>query len=170
MKQMVKLMVMSSAYRQSSDMHEELLERDPDNILVARQARLRLPAELVRDVTLAASGLLNSAVGGRSISPPQPEGLAELGHTAQFRESSGKDGYHRGVYVHFQRMVPNPFLMNFDAPNTLQSVCRRERSTTPLQALNLFNDPVFFEAAQGLAARVLLDGAKTFEERLDEAQ
>ena len=167
MKQMAKLMVMSATYRQSSDVGEKLLERDPDNILLARQVRLRLPAELVRDVTLSASGILNSAVGGRSISPPQPKGLAELGHTAQFRESTGQDRYRRGVYVHFQRMVPYPFLMNFDAPNTLQSVCRRERSTTPLQALNLLNDPVFFEAAQGLAARVLLDGVKAFEERLD---
>ena len=169
MKQMVRLMVLSATYRQSSDVGEELLDRDPDNILLARQVRLRLPAELVRDVTLAASGLLNSAIGGASISPPQPEGLAELGHTAQFHQSSGKDLYRRGLYVHFQRTVPNPFLMNFDAPNTLQSVCRRERSNTPLQALNLLNDPVFFGAAQGLAARVLLDGVKAFEERLDYA-
>ncbi len=169
MKQMVKLMVMSATYRQSSDVGEELLKRDPDNILLGRQARLRLPAELVRDVTLAASGLLNPAVGGRSISPPQPKGVAELGHTAQFRESTGTDRYRRGVYVHFQRTVPYPFLMNFDAPNTLQSLCRRERSITPLQALNLLNDPVFIEAAHGLAARVLLAGVKAFEERLDYA-
>jgi hypothetical protein len=157
MKRMHKLIVMSAAYRQSSNVRKELLSRDPENALVARQARVRLPAELVRDSALAAGGLLNTAIGGRSVRPPQPAGVAELGYanSVKWVESRGTEKYRRGLYVHFQRTTPYPMLANFDAPGATVSCTRRTRSNTPLQALNLLNDPVFLEAAQGFALRVL---------------
>ena len=134
----------------------DLQKRDPENEFIARQSRLRLPGELVRDEALAASGLLNPVIGGRSIRPPQPAGVAELGYGTgvKWKESTGMDRYRRGLYIHFQRTTPYPMLMNFDAPDSNTSCTRRRRSNTPLQALNLLNDPVFFEAAQALAYRV----------------
>jgi hypothetical protein len=156
MKQMHKLIVMSAAYRQSSKVRKDLDARDPDNALVARQSRLRLPAELVRDEALSVSGLLNPAIGGKSVRPPQPAGIAELGYSNNVKwfESTGPDRYRRGMYIHFQRTTPYPMLMNFDEPDSNTSCTRRRRSNTPLQSLNLLNDPVFFEAAKALAARV----------------
>jgi hypothetical protein len=160
MKRMVREMATSAAYRQSSKARPELEQRDPDNILVARQPRLRLPAELVRDEALYAADLLDLRIGGRSVKPPQPKGVAELSYagSVKWEDSTGADRYRRGLYIHFQRTTPYPQLMNFDAPNSNLSCTRRERTNTPLQALNLLNDPVFFEAAQGLALRVLRDG------------
>jgi len=171
MKQMVRLIVTSSAYRQSSQVRPDLADRDPENALVARQSRLRLPAELVRDEALFAGGLLNLSVGGKSVKPPQPKGVAELSYanSVKWEESGGQDRYRRGLYVHFQRTTPYPQLVNFDAPNSTLSCTRRERSNTPLQALNLLNDPVFFEAAQGLAYRVMRAGREGFRDRLDYA-
>jgi len=168
MKQMVRLMVTSAAYRQSSNARLELEARDPDNALLARQARLRLPAELIRDEALAAAGLLDLRIGGRSVKPPQPKGVAELsyGDSVKWVESTGADRYRRGMYIHFQRTSPYPQLMNFDAPGADLSCTRRERTDTPLQALNLMNDAVFFEAAQGLALRVMREGGETFGDRL----
>ena len=170
-KQTIKLMVMSSTYRQSSRSRPELEARDPDNSLLARQSRLRLPAELIRDSALAVGGLLYPAIGGRSVHPPQPSGVTELAYAdaVQWQESQGKDRYGRGLYIHFQRTVPYPFLMNFDAPNTNVTSCRRDRSNTPLQALNLLNDPVFLESAQGLAERTLREAKESFEDRLHHA-
>jgi len=170
-KQMVRLIVTSSTYRQSSKARPELAERDPENALLARQSRLRLPAELVRDEALFAGGLLNLAIGGKSVKPPQPKGVAELSYanSVKWEESAGQDRYRRGLYVHFQRTTPYPQLMNFDAPNSTLSCTRRQRSDTPLQALNLLNDPVFFEAAQGLAYRVMRVERSGFRERLDYA-
>jgi hypothetical protein len=170
-KQMVRLIVTSSTYRQSSKARPELAERDPENALLARQSRLRLPAELVRDEALFAGGLLSLAIGGKSVKPPQPKGVAELSYanSVKWEESAGQDRYRRGLYVHFQRTTPYPQLMNFDAPNSTLSCTRRQRSDTPLQALNLLNDPVFFEAAQGLAYRVMRVERSGFRERLDYA-
>jgi len=171
LKRTIKQVVMSPTYRQSSKARPELQERDPDNRLLARQNRLRLPGELIRDVTLAASGLLDTRVGGRSVKPPQPPGVAELGYSNSVKwiESKGADVYRRGLYVHFQRTAPYPFLMNFDAPSSNVTACRRERSDTPLQALNLLNDPVFSEAAQALAARLLTEVSGEFDRRREYA-
>ncbi|HTM50877.1 MAG TPA: PSD1 and planctomycete cytochrome C domain-containing protein [Bryobacteraceae bacterium] len=156
-KSLHKLMVMSATYRQSSRARPATDTRDPDNTLLARQIRLRLPAESVRDAALKVSDLLFPAVGGKSVRPPIPQGVVDLsyGGSVKWPESSGRDRYRRGLYILFQRTVPYPMLMNFDQPDANAAACRRERSNTPLQALNLLNDPVFVEAAQALAARVL---------------
>ena len=170
-KQMVRLIATSSVYRQSSAARPELAAKDPANALLARQSRVRLPAELVRDEALEAAGLLDLRIGGPSVKPPQPKGVAELSYanSVKWVESSGADRYRRGLYVHFQRTTPYPQLMNFDAPNANLSCTRRERTDTPLQALNLMNDPVFFEAAQGLAFRVMHESSGGFRERLNHA-
>jgi hypothetical protein len=166
-----KLIVTSATYRQSSQTRKVLESRDPYNKLLARQSRLRLPAELVRDAALATSGLLNPEIGGKSVRPPLPAGVAELGYagSVKWKASVGPDRYRRGLYTFFQRTTPYPELMTFDAPNSLLSCSRRERSTTPLQALNLMNDPVFFEAAQVLAARIMREMPGSVNDRLDYA-
>jgi hypothetical protein len=159
LKKIHKKIVMSATYRQASGHRTDLEEVDPGNILLARQSRLRLPAELIRDGALAASGLLDLTLGGPSVRPPQPKGVADLAYSGQvkWKTSEGGDAYRRGLYIHFQRAVPYPFLMTFDSPDMQTTHCRRERSNTPLQALNLLNDSVFFESARALAARVLTE-------------
>ena len=167
-----RLIVTSAVYRQSSNARPELGERDPNNILLARQVRLRLPAELVRDNALAVGGLLYTRIGGPSVRPPMPKGVAELGYanSVKWKESPGRDAYRRGIYVHLQRTVPYPFLMNFDSTDHTVTKCRRGRSNTPLQALNLLNDPVFFEASLALATRIVTEVPnKDFQSRLDYA-
>ena len=168
MKALHRLIVTSATYRQSSKSRPELAERDPDNTLLARQARLRLSAESIRDSVLAASGLLNPAIGGRGIRPPQPKGVAELAYAGnvKWNESQGPDRYRRGLYIHFQRTTPYPQLMNFDAPDAVAACSRRQRSYTPLQALNLLNDAVFFEAAQALGIRLVREAPSGFRDRL----
>ena len=167
-REMHRLIVTSATYRQSSRARSDAGEKDPANKLLARQNRLRLSAELVRDNALQVSGLLYPAVGGKSVFPPQSAGVAELGYSKKnWVVSTGPERYRRGLYVHFQRTAPYPMLMNFDAPNTLTTAPRRARSNTALQALNLLNHPVFFEAAQGLAARVLAEApGDEFRDRL----
>jgi hypothetical protein len=159
MKRMHRLIVTSAAYRQSSKARPELNDRDPENRLIARQARLRLPAELIRDEALAVSGLLNPAIGGESIRPPQPAGIAELGYSnsVKWNETKGPGRFRRGLYILFQRTAPYPMLMTFDEPDSNVACSRRARSNTPLQSLNLLNDPVFFEAAQAFALRAEKD-------------
>ncbi|MBK5292941.1 MAG: PSD1 domain-containing protein [Acidobacteriia bacterium] len=163
-----RLIVTSATYRQSSKSRPGLAGRDPDNTWIARQSRIRLPAELIRDSALAASGLLNPAVGGPSIRPPQPKGVAELAYagSVKWNESTGPDRYKRGLYIHFQRTTPYPQLTNFDAPDAAVACSRRQRSYTPLQALNLLNDAVFFEAAQALGIRLVQEVPSGFRERL----
>jgi hypothetical protein len=163
LKHLHRQIVLSATYRQSSQHRPELQELDPDNALLARQNRQRLPAELIRDVALTVSGLLNDSIGGRSIKPPQPDGIAELseGGAARWKTTLGAERFKRGLYIHFQRTTPYPFLINFDTPEMTRSVCVRDVSTTPLQALNLLNDPVFFEAATVLGLN--LHGATRFE-------
>jgi hypothetical protein len=182
-KSMHRMIVMSATYRQSSETRPELQQKDPENRLLARQTRLRLPAELIRDEALSASGLLNMEIGGPSIRPPQPAGVAELTYAGsnKWNDTKGPERYRRGVYVHFQRTAPYPQLVNFDAPDSIVTCSRRRVSNTPLQALNLLNDVVFFESAQALAARVLWETQPTdpviitaahpslFGERLNEA-
>ena len=170
-KAMIKTIVVSAAYRQSSQEGPSLESSDPDNVLLARQSRLRLPAELIRDAALAASGLLNPSIGGKSVRPPQPKEVVDVGfgNSVKWEESRGAGRYRRGLYIHFQRTVPYPFLMNFDASEKNVTSCRRNRSNTPLQALNLLNDPVFLEAAQALAARTLQEVPGGFDARLEHA-
>jgi hypothetical protein len=171
MKQMVRLLVTSATYRQSSNARPDVDVKDPQNTLLARQSRLRLPAELIRDEALYAGGLLDLRIGGRSVRPPQPKGVAELsyGGSVKWEESTGMDRYRRGLYILFQRTVPYPQLMNFDEPNANLACTRRERTNTPLQALNLLNDPVFVEAAQGLAFRLMRESTGPFRDRLNYA-
>ena len=156
MKAMHRLIVTSSAYRQSSRNRPELSIIDPRNRLLARQSRLRLEAEVVRDVALSASGLLSQKVGGPSVFPPQPEGVFRLTQIPrEWKASDGPDRYRRGMYTHFWRSAPHPALTVFDAPEATTACTHRNRSNTPLQALTLLNDQAFFEFAQGLAIRVL---------------
>jgi hypothetical protein len=157
LKRLHKLIVMSATYKQSSATRADLQKLDPLNVLLARQQRLRLEAELMRDNALAASGLLNRTVGGPSIKPPQPAGISELtyANSVKWVETTGPDRYKRGLYIWFQRTSPYPMLTGFDAPDSNVCVVRRERSNTPLQALTLLNDAVFVEAAQALGKRVL---------------
>jgi hypothetical protein len=156
LKRMIKLIVTSSTYRQSSHFRPELLERDPGNVLLARQNRFHIEAENVRDVYLAASGLLNPAIGGPSVRPPLPADIAAIGYanSVKWKESAGADRYRRGLYIFFQRTVPYPMLITFDAPAANLACTRRERSNTPLQALTLLNDPVFYECAQALGRQL----------------
>jgi len=156
LKAMHRLIVTSATYRQASTSRPDLKDRDPQNILLARQNRLRLEAEVVRDAALKTSGLLTPTIGGPSIRPPQPAGVSELTYagSAKWVESVGQERYRRGLYIWFQRTSPYPTLMTFDAPDSNVCSVRRERSNTPLQALTLLNDVVFVEAAQALAKRV----------------
>ncbi len=166
-KELIRLIVTSSTYRQASIVRPELLEKDPKNVWLARQSRFRVEAENTRDLALAASGLLNEVVGGPSVRPPLPPGIAELGYAGSIRwpESQGEDKYRRGIYIFFQRTVPYPMLMTFDCPDSNVTCIRRARSNSPLQALTLLNDPVFFECAQALGRRVLSEAPKDPTER-----
>ena len=170
-KKLIKLIVTSATYRQTSQMRPELAERDPNNVLLARQNRFRLEAETVRDLYLATSGLLNPAIGGPSIRPQLPADIAALGYanSVKWQESKGGEQYRRGLYIFFQRTVPYPMLMTFDAPDSNTSCARRERSNTPLQALTLLNDPVFFECAQTLGKRVAQAPATSTDDRIRRA-
>jgi hypothetical protein len=156
LKALHRYIVLSATYRQSSKTRPELMERDPANVLLARQSRMRLEAEALRDVALASSGLLARTIGGPSIRPPQPPGISELtyANSAKWIESVGADRYRRGLYIWFQRTSPYPMLMTFDAPDSNVCAVKRERSNTPLQALTLMNDAVFVECAQALGRRL----------------
>jgi len=152
LKRMLKIITCSATYRQQSHPRPELIDRDPKNVWLARQNRMRFEAEIVRDAALAASDLLVRKVGGPSVRPPQPAGVSDLTYagSARWTESTGPERYRRGLYTWFQRTSPYPMLMTFDAPESNVSCTRRERSNTPLQSLTLLNDPVFFECAQTL--------------------
>jgi hypothetical protein len=156
LKQLHRLIVQSATYRQSSSARPDLVEKDPRNLLLARQERLRVEAEILRDSALAASGLLNLGVGGPGVRPPQPAGVSSFTQNGRaWVTATGPDRYRRGLYTLFLRSAPHPLFTTFDTPD-FQSVCtRRTRSNTPLQALSLANDEAFFESAQALAARVL---------------
>ncbi len=168
-KRLHKLIVTSATYRQSSKHRADVAAVDADNALLARQIRLRLGAETIRDAALSASGLLNDTIGGPSVKPPQPKGVAELvyANSAKWVDATGPERYRRGLYIHFQRTAPYPMLTNFDAPDMSVACSRRRTSNTPLQALNLLNDPVFFEAAQALAYRLTSEGPATTAGRIE---
>ena len=154
-KHMHRLIVTSATYRQASIGRPELAERDPRNLFLGRQQRVRLDAEILRDAALCASGLLNRTLGGPSVHPPQPEGVYAFTQVKKtWNTDTGADRYRRGMYTFFFRSSPYPLFSTFDAPD-FQTVCtRRPRSNTPLQSLNMANDPVFLEMAQVLAARL----------------
>jgi len=168
-KEMLRSMVTSQSYRQSSHMRPELATRDPNNTLFARQTRLRLSAEAVRDNALAVSGLLSRTVGGPSVKPPQPASVSKEGFKNLWETSPGADRYRRGLYTFIQRTSPFSQFVAFDLPDTSRSCTRRERSNTPLQALGLLDDPVFLEAARALAARVLREARPADDCRLNQA-
>jgi cytochrome c553 len=168
LKAMHRLIVTSATYRQSSRARPELDLVDPLNKLLARQSRLRLDAEIVRDVALSASGLLNPKLGGPPVFPPIPDGVMSLGQVKrEWKISEGSDRYRRGLYTFLFRATPPPSLAVFDAPDAFSACTRRLRSNTPLQALTLLNDRQFFEFAQALAKRTLREGPKADEARLD---
>ncbi|MCA8983935.1 MAG: PSD1 domain-containing protein [Planctomycetaceae bacterium] len=159
-KQLIKTIVLSATYRQASVHRPELQEVDPNNRLLARQNRLRVQAEVVRDLYLAAGELLSPKIGGPSVFPPLPPGVAELSYANNFKwvTSTGEDAYRRGMYTFFKRTAPHPTLMSFDCPDSNTTSLIRETSNTPLQALVTLNNVVFTEAAQALARRVFLAG------------
>ncbi len=156
MKAMHRLIVTSATYRQASKARPDLAEKDPRNLLLARQERVRVEAEIVRDAALSASGLLDATIGGPSVHPPQPEGVYAFTQTGKkWTADTGANRFRRALYTMYYRSAPYPLFGTFDAPD-FQTVCtRRPRSDTPLQALTVANDPAFVELAQGLAARVL---------------
>jgi len=172
MKKLHRLIVTSATYRQSSKSRPDLATKDPLNALLARQNRVRLGAEILRDNALAVSGLLSKKIGGPSVKPPQPAGVSELTYANRLKwvESKGEDRHRRGLYTWFQRTSPYPMLMTFDAPDGVLSCVRREKSNTPLQALTLLNDTAFVECSQALARRVLQEKpAGSNSERLEHA-
>lgn len=168
-KHLHRQIVLSSTYRQSSRVTAEALARDPENRLLARAPRLRVEGEVVRDIALAASGLLNPALGGASVHPPAPDFLflppASYGPKV-WVEDRGAGRYRRGLYTFRYRSVPYPMLTNFDTPNGDTSCVRRARSNTPLQALTTLNEPLFVESARALALRALREGGSGDAERL----
>ena len=169
MKAMHRLIVTSATYRQSSKLRPEL-EHDPDNRLIARQVRMRLDAEVLRDSALRASGLLNPTVGGPSVYPPIPDGaMAVTQVKREWPTATGPDRYRRGMYTFFWRSAPHPGLVVFDAPDATSACTRRARSNTPLQALTLLNDEAFIEFAQALAARVWKEEPSEADARLNRA-
>ena len=160
MKAMHRLIATSAAYRQASAARPDLTEKDPRNLLLARQERLRLDAEILRDAALSASGLLAPEIGGPSVHPPQAAGVYSFTqNTKKWQVDTGPNRFRRALYTMFYRSAPYPLFTTFDAPN-FQSVCtRRARSDTPLQALTVANDPAFVEMAQSLATRLLREDA-----------
>lgn len=163
-KQMMKRLVMTSAYRQSSTITPELFKKDPENRLLARGPRHRLDAEALRDQALALSGLLVDKIGGPSVKPPQPDGLWKAvgysgSNTVQFKADEGHEKVHRRtLYTFIKRTALAPQMSTFDAPNRESCTVRRERTNTPLQALLLMNDPQYVEAAVAMAQRVMDEG------------
>jgi hypothetical protein len=166
-KAMLRLIVTSATYQQSSRVTPDRLAKDPRNRLLSRAPRLRLEAEAVRDQALALSGLLSRKIGGPSVYPPQPDGLWQAAFNGQrkYPTSEGEDRHRRGLYTFWRRTVPYPSMATFDAPSRETCTVRRIRSNTPLQALVTLNDPVYVEAAQALARRIVKEGGTTAEDR-----
>lgn len=167
-KHMVRLMVLSQTYQQSSQVSAATRNRDPMNRLFARQSSWRLEAEMIRDNALSVSGLLVDEIGGVSVKPYQPAGYwAQLNFPKRrYQADTGTAQYRRGLYTHWQRTFLHPSLLAFDAPAREECTARRDRSNTPLQSLVLLNDPTYVEAARKLAERVLVESNGEFEQRL----
>jgi hypothetical protein len=167
-KHLIRTVVTSDTYRQSSMPRPDAESSDPGNRLLARQNRFRVEAEVVRDLALQASGLLTERFGGPSVRPYQPEGyLAALNYPRRaYSESYGADLYRRGLYVFWQRTFPHPSLLAFDAPSREEHVLERITSNTPLQALDLLNDPIFVEAARSFATLTIREGGSGANRRI----
>ena len=156
MKKMHRLIVTSETYKRSSSARPDLDDRDPLNLLLARQSRVRVDAEIIRDVALSASGLLSRKIGGPSVYPPQPDGIYAFTQSKKgWKASTGNDRYRRAMYTFFYRSAPYPLFGTFDAPDFQTTCTSRPRSNTPLQALNIANDEVFLEFARGMATRIV---------------
>ncbi|GMV92556.1 MAG: hypothetical protein AMXMBFR82_23340 [Candidatus Hydrogenedentota bacterium] len=169
-KSILRTMVTSATYRQASTARDDLDEIDPTNRWLARQSRVRLDAEIIRDAGLQVSALLDPRIGGPGVHPPQPDGVMSLGQRNRpWDVSEGGDRYRRGMYTYFWRATPYPSLMVFDAPNAMMACTRRTRSNTPLQALTLLNDQAFFEVAKALAKRIAEQNADAREASIDYA-
>jgi hypothetical protein len=163
-----RTIVTSSTYRQSSRHRSDLEEIDPYNQLLARQSRLRLEAEIVRDSALVATGLLTPAIGGASVYPPIPEGaMAVTQVKREWPTAAGPERYRRGMYTFFYRSAPHPGLALFDAPDASAACTRRVRSNSPLQALTLLNDEASIEFARALAKRIVREAPGSDQERLE---
>ena len=168
-KGILKTIVTSATYRQTSDITPELLEADPENSLLARGARFRMPAEMVRDQALFASGLLSRKIGGEPVMPWQPEGIWQVVYSSkQWETSPGEDRYRRALYTLWRRTSPYPSMTTFDAPSGETCTVRRIRTNTPLQALVTLNDPTLMEAAQRLAVRAGAKAGTDPDQRLDQ--
>jgi hypothetical protein len=170
-KHLQKLIVMSHAYRQDSQVSPALFARDPENRLLARGPRFRLDAEMIRDNALAVSGLLVEKIGGKSVKPYQPSGLWKAvgytgSNTVSFTQDAGDALYRRSVYTFWKRTSPPPSMSTFDAPSRESCTVRRARTNTPLQALVLLNDIQFVEAARHLGERLITEGGPTPEDRI----
>ena len=169
LKKLHRLIVTSATYRQSSKVTPEMLQKDPDNRLLARGVRIRVDAESVRDVALAASGLLTPKVGGRSVYPPLPAFMLQppvsYGPKA-WPEDKDENRYRRALYTFRYRSLPYPALQTFDAPNGDVSCVRRVRSNTPLQALMTLNEPLFVECSKALAWKTIREAGAKDEDRL----
>ena len=171
MKKLHRLIVTSKTYTQSSKVNPESRKADPGNYLLSRQSRIRLDAEIIRDAALSASGLLSKKIGGPGIRPPQPSGIyAFTQNKKKWNTTTGPDRYRRGMYIVFFRSAPYPLFGTFDVPDFQTTCTRRPRSNTPLQALNISNDPAFMEFAQGLALRTIQtipgEADKTLDKRI----
>lgn len=165
-KKLLKTIVMSATYRQSSKVTPELLERDPRNQLLARGPRFRLEAEQIRDQALAVAGLLSRKMFGPSVMPPQPEGIWNVVYSGdKWITSPGEDRYRRALYTLIRRTTPYPSLLTFDGTSREVCVDRRIRTNTPLQAMVTLNDPVYVEAAQALARRMIREGGTNAYQR-----
>jgi len=170
-KRLIKTIVTSATYRQSSHASAELLERDPRNVWLARGPRFRADAEVVRDIALAVSGLITQKLGGPSVIPPVPQNVLDYNYTypAFWKAAEGPERYRRALYGFRKRSMPDPVMSNFDAPNADLACARRVRSNTPLAALTGLNEPIFVEAARALALRVLREGGSDDAQRADHA-
>ena len=165
---MHRLIVTSATYRQSSKVRQDLLAVDTNNKLVARQSRVRIEAEIVRDNALAVAGLLSGIIGGPSVYPPQPEGVFEFTQDPKpWNTETGEGRFRRGMYTFFWRSSPYPSLMVFDFPNSNVTCTRRVRSNTPLQSLTLANDIQFVECARSLARRIQQESSTDFIAKTD---
>lgn len=167
-KAMIRLIVSSAAYRQSSAVRAELVEADPLNDWLHRQNRYRVEGEIVRDLSLSVAGLLSPKIGGPSVFPPLPPGIAELSYANNFKwkTSEGEDRYRRAMYTFFKRTAPHPTLTTFDCPDANTTCLERQTSNTPLQALTTLNNDAFVDAARALARRLLAAPVKDDQERL----
>jgi hypothetical protein len=165
-KAMQRLIVNSATYRQSSQVKPELLQLDPENRLLSRSPRYRLPAETVRDQALAVAGLLSEKIGGPSVKPYQPDGLWAEAASGNYQQDHGEDLYRRSLYTFWKRAVPPPSMLMFDASDRESTVVSANRTNTPLQALNLMNDVTYVEAARVLAERMMMAGGRTPNDRI----